>query len=245
MRPNPSRDKGHARFGALLWGFVVALASILASTGCGMVPGQGSGGSSPRSGNPVGAPAASSELSPSSPSVSFGSVTVGTPTSQLVTLTNIGKANVSISSVSATGSGFSASGGSNVTLTPNQSVTVSVNFAPTGAGGAQGNLAISSDASDPVLNISLSGTGAAPPDAHHSVTLNWQPSSSAVIGYFVYRGVSVNGLSRLVASANPSTSYTDSSVAGGQTYFYAVTSVDSSNVESAQAGPISVTVPSQ
>ena len=185
---------------------------------------------------------ASSRLTASSTSLSFGSVVVGTSTGLVVTLTNIGTANVTISAVAAAGGGFSASGGTNVALSPNQSVNVTVRFDPKGLGEAQGNLSISSNASNSMLHIGLSGTGVAQV-VLHKVTLNWQPSVSAVIGYHVYRGTSVEGLSRLSSSVDPSTSYTDNGVPGGQTYYYAVTAVDSSNVESMQSSPISVIVP--
>jgi hypothetical protein len=186
---------------------------MLGSAGC---VGWLDGGSSGGGGSPPPTGSATSQLSASSTSVDFGNVTVGTSTSQLVTLTDTGSANVTISSVSATGSGFSASGASNVILTPNQSVTVSVNFSPPAAGGVTGKLSISSNA-----------------------------SNSPVIGYFVYRGTSSNGtLSRLNASAQPSTSYTDRGVASGQTYLYAVRAVDSSYVESPYSNQVSVTIPS-
>jgi hypothetical protein len=175
--------------------------------------------------------------------VNFGNVTVGTSTAQLVTLTDTGNANVNISSVSATGNGFSASSGSNLILTPNQSVTVSVNFSPTAAGGVTGKLSISSNATNSPLQISLSGTGVASA-VQHSVTLRWQPSTSQVMGYFIYRGTRSGGpLSRLNPSANASTSYTDNSVASGQSYVYAVRSVDSRNVESGNSNQVSVTIP--
>jgi fibronectin type 3 domain-containing protein len=174
--------------------------------------------------------------------VSFGNLTVGSSTAQPVTLTDVGTANISISAVSVTGGGFSATGGLNVTLTPNQSVTVNVNFDPTGAGAAQGSLSISSNATNSLVQLGLSGTGVAEV-VTHKVALNWQPSASKVIGYFVYRGSAANNLSKLIGSVDPSPSYTDTSVSGGQTYVYAVTSVDSSNVESAPSSPISVTIP--
>jgi hypothetical protein len=218
---------------------------MVSASGCGLLLGPGSGGSSNGNGGSSGGePAASSQLSASSPTLSFGNVTVGAPTSQLVTITDVGTANIAISAVSATGTGFSASGGSKVTLAPDQSVTVSVNFDPTGPGGVQGNLSISSDAKNPVLQVGLSGTGVAEVVVHQ-VDLNWQASASAVIGYFVYRGSTAAGLLKLSASLDRSTSYTDSSVAAGQTYYYAVTSVDSSNAESAPSTPISVTIPNQ
>jgi fibronectin type 3 domain-containing protein len=77
------------------------------------------------------------------------------------------------------------------------------------------------------------------------VALNWQPSASLVTGYFVYRGVSASATSKLFVTAIGATTYTDSSVANGQSYFYAVTSVDSNNVESAPSNEISVTIPPQ
>jgi hypothetical protein len=177
-------------------------------------------------------------LSANTTSVNFGKVAVGTSTAQLVTLTDTGNANVTISTISAAGSGFSDSGGSNMTLTPNQSVTVSVNFEPAGVGGVQGSLSIPSNASNSLLTIALSGTG-----FQHSVALNWQASASQVVGYFVYRGSAADSLSKLITTADTSTSYTDTAVTGGQTYVYAVTSVDSSNVESAQSAPLTVSIP--
>ncbi|MGA2511275.1 MAG: choice-of-anchor D domain-containing protein [Candidatus Acidiferrales bacterium] len=181
-------------------------------------------------------------LSASSTSMSFGKVAVGTSTAQLVTLTDTGKANVIIATISATGTGFSESGGSNVTLTPNQSVTVSVNFEPAAVGGVQGRLSIPSNASNSPLKIALSGTGLQQATLQ-SVALNWQASESRVIGYFVYRGPAPGSLSKLSNTVDTSTSYTDSTVVGGQTYVYAVASVDSSNIESAQSTPVTVTMP--
>src|SRR5262249_11705409 len=76
--------------------------------------------------------AATSTLSVSPSSISFGSVTNGKTAAQGFTVTNTGNSNVSISSMMATGAGYSiVSGGSAVTLPPNQSTSVSVQFAPT------------------------------------------------------------------------------------------------------------------
>jgi hypothetical protein len=187
---------------------------------------------------------ATSQLSASTTSLSFGNVTVGAPVGQTVIVTDNGTANVTISAVSATGSGFSANGGTNVTLTPNASANISISFDPTAVGGAQGSLTISSNASDSVLQVGLSGTGVAQAAAH-TVALNWQPSVSSVIGYYVYRGSSASSLSKLIPSVDTSTSYTDSGVTNGQTYYYAVTSVSSGNVESLPSTPLAVTIPSQ
>ena len=184
------------------------------------------------------------QLSANASSLSFGNVTAGTSSSQSVVLTNTGNANLTISNVSASGTGFGASGGSNTTLTPNQSVSVTVTFNPQAAGAATGTLSVSSNASNPLLQIPLSGGGISQP-VQHSVALSWDPSASAVIGYFVYRGTITGGpYSRLNPSVDPSSSYTDGSVSGGQTYFYVVTSVDSSNTESGYSNQVSVTIPS-
>jgi hypothetical protein len=184
-----------------------------------------------------------SQLTASATSVAFGSVTVGTPVTKTINLTDSGDTNITISGVSITGSAFRASGGTNATLTPNGSVAISVSFDPASAAAAQGTLSISSSASNAVLSIPLTGTGTAAAALPQSVALNWQPSESQVTGYFVYRGASESSTSRLFVTAIAATSYTDTSVANGQTYYYAVTSVDSNNVESAPSNEISVTIP--
>jgi hypothetical protein len=183
------------------------------------------------------------QLSANASSLTFGNLTVGTSSSQSVVLTNTGNANVTVSSVSASGTGFGASGGSNTMLGPNQSVAVTVSFDPQAAGAATGMLSVSSNASNSLLQIPLSGGGSSQP-AQLSVALNWSPSASAVIGYFVYRGNVTGGpYSKLNSSVDPSSSYTDSTVSGGQTYYYVVTSVDSSNVESAYSNQVAITIP--
>ena len=184
------------------------------------------------------------QISPSTSLVSFGNVTVGTPSSLPVVLTNTGNADLDISSVTASGAGFAASGGSGVKLAPSQSVTVSVTFDPSAAGAATGGLAIASNATNST-SVALSGTGVTTPtNSKHSVALNWNPSASAVIGYFVYRGTISGGpYSKLILDTTAS--YTDSNVSDGQTYYYVVTAVDSSNVESAYSNQVSATIPSQ
>lgn len=181
-------------------------------------------------------------LAASSTGVDFGDVAVGSSGAQLVTLTNTSNSNVSISYVSAAGGGFSASGGSAVTLTPNQSVTISVNFNPAEEGQVQGQLSIASNVLIEPLKIELSGNGSTR-SLQHSVNLQWQRSSSKVMGYFIYRGTLPNALSKLNLSPNANTSFADKTVTGGLTYYYAVTSVNSSNVESAPSTSITVTIP--
>ncbi|MGA9885268.1 MAG: choice-of-anchor D domain-containing protein [Candidatus Acidiferrales bacterium] len=216
-----------------------ALAASLGIVGCGYTgtPAGSASGTGSASGS-----SQDSQLSPSSSGLTFGNVTVGSATSELVTLTVAGSNDVIISKVSASGTGFSVSGQSNMTLAPNQSLTVSVSFGPKAAGSSTGTLLVSSNASNSSLQIKLSGDGVAP-SSHHSVALNWQASSSSVTGYFVFRGSSSANLSQLNVSPVASTSYTDTTVTGGQTYVYAVKSTDTSNVMSNFSNTVTVTVP--
>jgi len=186
------------------------------------------------------------QISPSTSLLNFGSVTIGTPSSLPVVLTNTGNADLDISSVTASGAAFAVSGGSGVKLAPSQSVTLSVTFDPSAAGAASGGLAIASNATNST-SVALSGTGVTTPtNSQHSVVLNWDPSASAVIGYFVYRGTISGGpYSKLVLSADTTSSYKDASVSDGKTYYYVVTAVDPSNIESAYSNQVSVTIPSQ
>jgi len=193
--------------------------------------------------------ASAPQISANTAHLTFGSITVGTPSSLPVVLKNTGNANLDISSVSASGSGFTASGGSGVTLAPNQSTTVTITFDPRAAGAVTGGLAIASNASSPP-SIVLSGTGVAASSAadstKHSVALKWSASASAVLGYFVYRSTISGGpYSKLFASVDAAPSYTDGNVSNGETYYYVVTSIDPSDVESAYSNQVSVTIPSQ
>jgi hypothetical protein len=221
----------------------LALVTSLGAIGCvgltGAPPGGGTGGGS---GTPSSSQA--SQLSPSSSGVDFGNVTVNSSTSQLVTLTVAGTENITISGVTVSGTGFSVSGPSNMTLAPNQSVTISVGFSPKTAGGVTGMLLVSSNATNSSLPIDLSGDGVAA-SGTHTVSLSWQASTSPVMGYFVFRGSTTSNLSQLNTSAVTSTSYADRTVANGQTYVYAVKSADASNVLSSFSNTVTVTVPSQ
>jgi fibronectin type 3 domain-containing protein len=93
------------------------------------------------------------------------------------------------------------------------------------------------------VTLALSGTGVQPP-VSHSASLSWSPSTSTVVGYNLYRGtVSGGPYSLLNGSLIPSTTYLDTGVQAGSTYFYVATAVDSSNVESPYSNQISALVP--
>jgi hypothetical protein len=178
------------------------------------------------------------------PSLNFGKVNVDSSSLLSVTLTNLGNSNVAISKVGVSGAGFSPSSvTAGITLAPDQSTTLKVAFAPASAGSVSGEVAVTSSATDSPTTISLSGT--AVQQVPHSVALTWDASKSlGVIGYYVYRGtVSEGPYTKLTLSALPETQYTDTSVQAGHIYYYVVTSVDSSGVESDYSGQVSVTIP--
>ena len=186
------------------------------------------------------------KLTASATSLNFGNVLVSNSENKDVTITNSGNANITVTGVTASGAGFSASGGSNVTLAPNQSEMVTVSFNPKSKGSLAGTLTVSSNA--PTVAISLNGTGtqsAGPGTAStHSVSVTWAPSASPVIGYFIYRRTGASGsFSRLDSSIDSSTSFTDNNVTDGETYFYVVTAVSAGDVQSQFSAEVSVTIP--
>jgi hypothetical protein len=182
------------------------------------------------------------QLTPSASSLTFGNVNVGSSSTQSVTLTNSGGSNVSISNVTINGAGVSVNGiSTGLILSPGASVTMNVIFAPAASGSVTGNVTITSTASNSPLTISLSGAGVV---ATHSATLTWTASTSVVVGYNVYRGSTSGGpYTKLNSSLDASTTFTDSSVLSGQTYYFVVTAVDSNNVESAYSNEVTATIP--
>jgi hypothetical protein len=182
------------------------------------------------------------KLSPSSSSLNFGSVNVGTSSPLSATLTNSGGASVTVASVSLSGAGFNASGVSaGQIIAAGQTATLNATFAPAAAGSVTGSVTIVSNASNSPATISLSGTGVA---VRHSATLSWTASTSVVIGYNVYRSTASGGpFTKLTASVISATSYSDISVQAGQIYYYVATAVDSSNVESVFSNEVSAAIP--
>ena len=99
-------------------------------------------------------------LSPNPSSLSFGSVQIGTGQSLSETVSNTGGSSLTITQATASGSGFSLSGLSlPLSLSAGQSKTFTVTFSPQTSGSASGNVALTSNASNPTLNIPLSGSG--------------------------------------------------------------------------------------
>jgi hypothetical protein len=95
-------------------------------------------------------------------SVSFGTVTVGQTSSQTITLTNPGSANLNITQVGGPGTGFGLSGlAMPLTLGPGKSTAFTVSFAPTSGTSSSSSLTLVSNAPNSPTAIPLSGTGSA------------------------------------------------------------------------------------
>ena len=178
--------------------------------------------------------------------IDFGDIRAGTSTTQNVTLTNTGNAGVTVTeSILTGGTGFSTSQLSlPLTLAAGQSISFSVTFSPSAAGAVTGSVSFISDASNSPTTLSLSGAGIEP--VTQSVSLAWDASTSPnVAGHHVYRGTQSGGpYSPINLFLVLSTTFTDSSVLAGQTYFYVVTAVDANSVESIFSNEATAVVPS-
>jgi fibronectin type 3 domain-containing protein len=92
------------------------------------------------------------------------------------------------------------------------------------------------------MTITLVGTGTSP--TTYSVALNWVAGSSAAVGYNLYRGtVSGGPYTKMNSSALSGTTYTDSSVTAGQTYYYVATDLNSSGQESSYSNQVTEAIP--
>src|SRR5215472_2021564 len=122
--------------------------SINISSGGATVSSNGKGGG-PKKGSstttvPLAGTGVAAGLLAASPSaMGFGSVSIGSSRTTSTTLTNSGGSNLTISQATAAGSGFSLSGLTlPLTLTPNQSATLNVTFAPQSSGSVNGGITV-------------------------------------------------------------------------------------------------------
>ncbi|HEY7352290.1 MAG TPA: choice-of-anchor D domain-containing protein [Terriglobales bacterium] len=123
------------------------------------------------------------QLTANPPSQNFGNVTSGTQQTVSETVTNTGGTSVTISQANITGTGFTMSGLSTPkTLTAGQSTTFNLTFGPQTTGSASGMVTLTSNAPNPTIQISLSGTGAAVQAGQLSVTPTTLALGSVVVG---------------------------------------------------------------
>ena len=93
-------------------------------------------------------------------SLNLGTVMIGSSQSQSIIVSNTGGASLTISAASVSGTGFSVTGLSYpFTLNAGTTAALTVTFAPTASGADNATLSITSNASDPSVNVALSGTG--------------------------------------------------------------------------------------
>jgi hypothetical protein len=188
-----------------------------------------------------GAGTSQGQLTVTPTSANFGTVTLGSTSSQSGSVTASGSS-VTITSGSISSTEFLLTGITfPLTLNAGQSAPLTLTFAPQSTGTASATLHFVSNASNSPT-ATLNGTGGS---VTHSVGLNWSGTGSGIAGYNVYRANTSGGpYSGINSGLDSTTSYTDTLVQAGQTYYYVVTAVDGSGNESAYSNETSATIPS-
>jgi len=144
-------------------------------------------------------------------------------------VTNTGSVALSIAGIDLTGADptdFFEATTCSTWLATGGSCTVVVLFRPLTSGDHTASLTVTDNAPDSPQSVSLSGGGG----SSHYVVLTWTDSATpGVLGYYVYRGAASGEESTTPLNSTPiaGTSYTDSNVADGQTYYYVVTALGS------------------
>jgi hypothetical protein len=179
-------------------------------------------------------------------SLSFGNVAVGSSLNKTATLTANGSSSV-VKSITTTNSEFTVTGLTlPLTLNAGQSISFTVKFSPKSTGAASANLSFATNVTGSLASQTLSGAGTSlsPTGAQHSVSLSWNDSSANLAGFNIYRGTTSGGpYTKVNASPDPASSYTDTAVSGGKTYFYVVTSLDGTGAESQRSSEVGAVVP--
>ena len=185
------------------------------------------------------------QLAVSPSTLGFGSVVVGANSALSGSLQATGAA-VTISSAGINNNQFVLSGISlPITLAAGQSASFTITFTPPITGAVTGKLSFGSDAGNSPSTETLTGTGTAP--VQHSANLSWDGSSGQdVAGYNVYRGTSPGGpYSILNSGLQAGNSYSDGTVAAGQTYYYVTTAVGGDGEESVYSDQAQAVIPNQ
>ncbi|MGA7575511.1 MAG: choice-of-anchor D domain-containing protein [Terriglobales bacterium] len=180
------------------------------------------------------------QLSPAS--LNFGSVTLGSKATLQVSLAASVVA-VTISADQSNSSEFAVLGlNLPVTIPAGNTIPVTIQFTPNASGTASGKVGFISNAANSPTIEQLTGTGVA--QQSHSVSLSWNAGDNNAAGYNVYRGTASSGpFYEINSSLDPSTSYTDSTVDSGATYYYATTEVNAQGEESAYSNVAEAVIP--
>jgi len=141
-------------------------------------------------------------------SLSFPTVTVGAASSQTLVVSNPGNANLNVSQVVSTGSGFTVAGISTpVVIAPGGSHSFTVSLSPTAAGTYSGSLSFLNNSPTPSVAVPLSGTAV-------SATLQLSASPTALGFGNVTTSSSAKQTVTLTNTGNSSVSLSSYSVSG-------------------------------
>lgn len=182
------------------------------------------------------------QLSVSPTTLSFGNVTVGSSATLQATLTAANSA-VTISSDQSTSNEFAIVGLKlPVTIAAGKTLSVNIQFSPNASGTASEKAGFISNAVNSPTVEPVTGTGVA--KVSHSVDLSWSPGVAGTVGYNVYRGTAQAGpFTQLNTALDSTTTYTDTTVVSGDTYYYVATEVNAKGDESAYSNVAKATIP--
>lgn len=169
----------------------------------------------------------------------FGNTVIGTSAPpQEITLQNTGTAALAISSILTTGD-YSVAHDCAPSVAPVSFCKLTITFTPTAVGARPGTLQIVDNAFGSPQSAALNATGV----TMHDGLLSWDGSTSAVIGYFVYRSKKSGGpYVRLNDRPEAATTF-QTKVPGGQDWYFRVTALDANLVESLPSNEATVAVP--
>jgi Abnormal spindle-like microcephaly-assoc'd, ASPM-SPD-2-Hydin len=210
---------------------VALLMSMMLISGCAVTKMNSSPSPAPSSG----------QLAVSPSTMNFGAINVGVSRSQSGTLT-AGSSAITVSSASWNGTGYSLGGITfPVSVPAGQSVPFTVTFAPQASGSAAGTVSFLSNATN--SSVVQQWTGSGVQTGQHQVALTWNPDTSSVQGYYVYRGAQTGGPYSRISALQGGTAFNDSAVSSGQTYFYVVTALGTNSLESGYSNEAIANIP--
>lgn len=170
-------------------------------------------------------------------------VVVGNSATQSVTLSNSGTGTTTVNSASITGLDFAFTLATPLDLPPGQTTSFNVVFNPTTGGALSATLNLYNTTAVSPLVINVSGTGTTVGPSPHYVDLAWTGSVSVVDGYNIYRGtVSGGPYAPVNSTLITGTTYRDSTVVAGMTYFYVATA-KASGIESGYSNEAKAIIP--
>jgi hypothetical protein len=156
---------------------------------------------------------------------------------------NTGNTPVTIIGATMSGTGFNIDFSIfPLTIPVNAGQPFTVTFTPTAQGLFTGSLTFNTSASGTQPVVALSGAGGSA--SGHTASLSWSASSSTVVGYNIYRSVTQGGLyTKLNGILQTQTTFVDTNLISGKTYYWVVTSVDASGNESGYSNEVAAIVP--